>query len=85
MKSLFCHLEKLRKFMDLSPQAKIIWEKIPSNIRVKLLNNVYCSFCRKAVGIGCVKGRVEKGDVILKGICTNCAGPVCRLIETSET
>lgn len=71
--------------MELSPQAKILWEKIPAHIRVKLLNNAHCSACRKVVGIGDAKGSVVGGDVILEGVCTTCGGRVCRLIETSET
>lgn len=71
--------------MELSPQAKILWEKIPANIRVKLLNNVHCTSCSKTVGMGAVKGRVENGDVILEGVCTTCGGRVCRVLETAET
>lgn len=67
--------------MELTPQAKILWAEIPGNIQVQLLNNVYCTACRTNTGIGNVKGTVEKGDLVLRGICTACAGPVARVIE----
>lgn len=69
--------------MELSPQAKTLWENIPANVRIKLLNNAHCSACQKVVGIGAVKGRVVDGDIVLEGVCTTCGGQVCRLIETS--
>ena len=70
--------------MKLSPQAKKHWEKIPQSVRVKLLNNVYCTDCRGVTGIGEISGSVDRGDLVLKGICTTCGSQVARRIETSE-
>ena len=67
--------------MQLTPQAQKLWEKIPNEVRVKLLNNVYCTSCRDMVGIANVTGNIDGGDLVLKGICTACGGPVARLIE----
>lgn len=38
--------------MEMTPQAKKLWERIPASIRVKLLNNVYCNQCRETRSIG---------------------------------
>jgi hypothetical protein len=70
--------------MNLSPQAKKQWEKIPKEVRVKLLNNVYCSKCGTTTGIAEINGSVDRGDLVLRGVCTACGSPVARLIETSE-
>lgn len=35
------------------------------------------------VGIGNVSGKMERGDLILQGVCTACGNPVARLIEGS--
>jgi len=69
--------------MKLSPKAKTMWEKIPPSIRLKLLNNVYCTSCSKMRGIGRVNGSVVKGDLVLRGVCTDCTGDVARLIESA--
>ena len=66
---------------SLTPQAQEIWNAIPGDIQVKILNNVWCSTCSDTTGIGSVSGKVERGMLILKGICTRCGNPVARVIE----
>lgn len=66
---------------SLTPQAQKIWDSIPGDFQVKILNNVWCSSCSDTTGIGSVSGNVEKGMLILKGICTRCGNPVARVIE----
>jgi len=66
---------------SLTPQARMIWDNIPGDIQIKILNNVWCSTCSDTTGIGSVSGKVEKGMLILKGICTRCGNPVARVIE----
>ena len=65
----------------LTPQAKRRWEKIPGDILLRILNNVWCGHCAEVTGIGNISGKVEKGDLILRGVCTRCGGAVARLIE----
>lgn len=69
--------------MDMSPQAKKLWEQIPQRIRVRLLNNVWCVACGKETGVGNAKAVVEKGDIVIRGSCTACGGEVARVIESS--
>ncbi len=66
---------------SLTPQAFRIWINIPGNIQLKILNNVWCRTCSDTTGIGSVSGKIEKGMLILKGICTRCSNPVARVIE----
>ena len=66
---------------SLTPQAFRIWINIPGDIQIKILNNVWCRNCSDITGIGNVSGKVEKGMLILKGICTRCGNPVTRAIE----
>ena len=44
---------------NLTPKAKQIWESIPGNIRLRILNNVWCAQCRDVTGIGNFAGNVE--------------------------
>ena len=69
--------------MEMTQQAKTLWDKIPAQIRVKLLNNVYCGKCGDNRSVGQASAVVEKGDIIIRGICTTCSSPVARLIEAS--
>ena len=57
------------------------WESIPSDLRHRLLRDVWCPHCTKQVGITSFTGRMERGDLILSGQCTQCKGAVARLIE----
>jgi len=66
---------------SLTPQAQEIWDAIPGDFQMKLLNNVWCRTCSDTTGIGSVSGKVEKGMLILKGICTRCGNPVALVIE----
>ena len=66
---------------SLTRQAFRIWINIPGDIQIKILNNVWCRTCLDITGIGSVIGKVEKGMLILRGICTRCGKPVTRAIE----
>ena len=66
---------------SLTPQAFRIWINIPGDIQIKILNDVWCRTCSEITGIGSVNGKVEKGMLILKGICTRCGNPVARVVE----
>lgn len=49
--------------------------------RLRILNNVWCVNCMKTTSMGEVVGRVEKGMLSLKGVCTRCSGLVARIVE----
>ena len=44
---------------SLTPQAQEIWNAIPSDFQIKILNNVWCRTCSDTTGIGSVSGKVE--------------------------
>ena len=44
---------------SLTPQAQEIWDAIPGDFQMKLLNNVWCRTCSDTTGIGSVSGKVE--------------------------
>jgi len=67
--------------MNLTPRAKIRWEEIPADQRLKILNSVWCVSCGKVTGIGEVSGNIEKGLLLLRGVCTKCGKEVARVIE----
>ena len=68
------------EFSFTAPAFKI-WINIPGDIQIKILNNIWCRTCSDITGIGSVSGQVQKGMLILKGICTRCGNPVTRVIE----
>ena len=68
--------------LALTPKARTIWEAIPGNVQIKLLNKVWCFNCRKTTSIGGdVRGKVSKGMLVLRGRCTRCGKAVARVIE----
>jgi len=69
--------------MEMSNQARELWEKIPTDVRLRLLNNVYCVRCQGISGVGEAAATVLKGDLVIKGSCTKCGGPVSRVVESS--
>ena len=66
---------------SLTPPAFRIWINIPGDIQIKILNNVWCKTCSDITGIGSVHGKIQKGMLVLRGICTRCGKPVTRAIE----
>ncbi len=66
---------------SFTPKAKTIWEAIAGDIRIRLLNNVWCGHCRKTSSIGNLSGKVESGMLVLRGNCTKCGSHVARVIE----
>jgi hypothetical protein len=66
---------------QFTPQAKRMWDAISPQMQEKILNNVWCVHCSKAIPITDFEGHEEKGDLILRGRCAICGGKVARLIE----
>jgi hypothetical protein len=67
--------------MDLTPQAKKLWDAIAPDQRLWILNHVWCVNCMKPSSMGSVRGHVDKGVLSLKGVCTRCNGLVARIVE----
>jgi hypothetical protein len=67
--------------MEFTPQAKRFWETITPELRLRILNNVWCVHCMKSSSMGNAAGRIEKGMLALTGVCTRCGGVVARLVE----
>jgi hypothetical protein len=44
---------------SLTPQAQEIWNAIPGDFQIKILNNVWCKTCSDTTGIGSVNGKIE--------------------------
>ena len=51
--------ETMGKF---TPQAKRRWEATPADMRLRIMNDVWCVNCRATVGIGGASGRIKKGN-----------------------
>jgi hypothetical protein len=73
-------IESIPNFTD--PAAKLWWA-IPSEMRKKLLANVWCGSCGEAVIIKNFTGAVKAGNLLLVGQCSVCHRDVARLIETA--
>jgi len=65
-----------------NPSAKL-WQAIPSEIRKKLLTNVWCGKCGDGVIIRNFTGVVKAGNSLLVGQCSVYHGDVSRVIESA--
>lgn len=70
-------VESIPKFAD--PAAKL-WATVPAHAKKPLLSNVWCVQCCHAVTITDFAGTVERGDLLLQGLCSECRGDVARVI-----
>ena len=66
---------------EFTNDAKTMWDSIPLQAQERILKNVWCTRCVGATTITNFKGSVEHGDLVLRGSCVTCGGPVARLIE----
>jgi endogenous inhibitor of DNA gyrase (YacG/DUF329 family) len=66
----------------LTPAAAALWQRIPAWAQAKLLANVWCSHCSRAVVITDFSGEVVGGDLVLTSDCPMCGATVRRLIES---
>ena len=76
--------EYLRLTMNdkFTPQASLLWNKIPSTIQERLISNVWCGKCLAVTKIIDFRGQVKEGDLVLTGVCKTCGSKVARLIES---
>jgi hypothetical protein len=70
--------------MHLTPQAAKLWGAISGKQRLRILNNVWCVNCMKMTSMGEAMGKVEKGRLSLKGVCTRCNGVVAKIVEVPK-
>lgn len=56
------------------------WKKVPKNIRLQLLSNVFCSKCLVTTIVDYTLHNEDEG-VLLQGKCKTCGEDVARLIE----
>jgi hypothetical protein len=62
-------------------EANQIWQKVPENIKPKIIKNVWCGHCLGVTTIIKYHGYVDSGSLILKGVCEKCGNEVARLVE----
>jgi len=68
-------------FPQFTAAAARAWERVPHEIRIRLLNNVWCGACRGNASIAVASAFVEGCNLVLEGSCTKCGGSVARVVE----
>ena len=64
-----------------TPQARKMWEQIPTRHKTRILNKVWCGNCAKATTILYLDGKLIHDELLLEGKCCRCGNDVARLIE----
>jgi hypothetical protein len=73
----------LTSSQTFTPQAQWFWNRIPGHIQAKIIGAVWCPHCRNSTTIINFKGNIKQGDLLLRGECIRCGGPVARILEGS--
>ncbi len=72
--------DKLARF---TVDAQRFWRTIPEELRLRILENVWCVSCRGVTTIVRFRGETDSsGDLILIGECAKCGERVARRIES---
>ena len=66
---------------QLTPAAKKRWEALSESSRQRILETCWCVKCRTSVTLELQKARLERGLIILEGVCGRCGGVVLRTVE----
>jgi hypothetical protein len=61
--------------------AQAFWDALAEHIQAALLGKVWCGQCGGTTTMVDFKGHIEQGDLILRGRCARCGGPVATLVE----
>ncbi len=68
----------------LTPEAEAVWAAVSHRHKTLILNNVWCTACRRGTTMVLLSGYVESGDLILEGECERCGAEVARLVEGED-
>jgi len=80
----FVKESKTIPFPKLTPPAKKRWEQIPEQARKDILENVWCSQCRKMVTLQLREGDMLRRSLVLRGTCRKCGSEAARVVEPVE-
>lgn len=64
-----------------TPAAGRRWAKISPQMQERILANVWCGNCGRAVRINLKIAEVKGKDLVLTGTCKACGMDVCRVVE----
>jgi hypothetical protein len=67
--------------MAFTPEAQAIWDKVPEETRVKLLDSGFCTRCLATRHFDLVEGELRGKELALIGKCGTCGARVVRLIQ----
>lgn len=67
--------------MGLTAEAQAIWDKVPDEVKAKLLDSGFCSFCLATRHFDLLEGEVRGNELALIGKCSTCSHRVVRNVE----
>ena len=78
LRSVFCGKKVPRAF---SPEARMMWDDIPHDHQVHIVNSVFCTGCMGNCSMLDYVGSVKDCFLVLDGSCTTCGRGVTRLVD----
>lgn len=67
--------------MSFTPEAQAIWDRVPEETRVKLLDSGFCTRCLATRHFELVEAELRSGELALIGKCGTCGARVVRLVQ----
>lgn len=69
------------EFLGFTPSARRAWMRIPAQMRIQILNTVWCSSCQGGTSMAIDDASVCRPHLVFRGRCTRCGGTVARIVE----
>lgn len=76
-----CKGDLLKADDNFTPRARSIWQSMPGDAQLKILNTVWCTQCNNMTGITDIMANVCSGMLVLRGKCCRCEAEVARVVE----
>lgn len=72
-----------KKYKDVIPVTivNMQWNRMPADIKQKILSNVWCPNCRDVVSVTDYQIENDKLGLIIRGKCSFCGSEAARVVE----
>ncbi len=67
--------------MAFTPEAQAVWDRVPEDMRARLLDSGFCTHCLERRHFELLEGELRDKQLALIGKCDKCHHRVVRLLD----